>query len=101
MKTLSAHCPNPACAEPLEVDELDAGAEVICPWCETEFHAPRRDEAEDFVHLSQARGQAFGTYEDSKEIARGGMGAIVRCKDRALGRDVAIKVAQSRCRGGR
>jgi serine/threonine protein kinase len=38
-------------------------------------------------------GEAAGlTYEFLEEISRGGMGVILRCRDRALHRDLAIKV---------
>ena len=89
---ISATCPNTACGEALEVDDLDAGAEVVCPWCETAFTAPTSAEADAFETLLRACGQGYTAYADDTQIARGGMGAILQCKDRALGRQVAVKV---------
>lgn len=74
--TFSATCPH--CSEPIEIDDSDAGVELVCPWCEAEFAAPRHDESESFVSILKARGDAFRACEDGGEIARGGMGAIVR-----------------------
>ena len=39
---------------------------------------------------------AAGRYELLDEIAHGGMGVILRAKDRKLGREVAVKVLQDR-----
>ena len=44
------------------------------------------------VKSNLCREDASNRYELYEEIARGGMGAIIRCRDTQLGRDLAIKV---------
>src|SRR6516165_9690780 len=41
----------------------------------------------------------LGPLSEWEEIAHGGMGVVYRCRDRALGRDLAVKVLHERYRG--
>ena len=41
----------------------------------------------------------LGPFSEWEEIAHGGMGVVYRCRDRALGRDLAVKVLHERYRG--
>ncbi len=86
-------CPNALCGRTLQVDDADAdGRETVCPYCGTPLLGPGRYTSDEFVALLQARSQAFASYGREGELARGGMGSILRCADNALGRHLAVKV---------
>ena len=54
--------------------------------------ARSRPAAGEIVERLRARPRIEGRYEDEREIARGGMGAILRVHDRDLHRELAMKV---------
>lgn len=54
--------------------------------------ARSRPAASEIVERLRARPRVAGRYEDEREIARGGMGAILRVHDRDLHRELAMKV---------
>jgi len=115
-------CSNPECGTKLEVGDELAGKKVKCPKCKTVMVVPRPDSGtdasdstgyeatmaleeklveeeqpeEDGVegldsHLSRKRGQE-PPFEVEKEIARGGMGAVILARDKAIQRELAVKV---------
>jgi serine/threonine protein kinase/formylglycine-generating enzyme required for sulfatase activity len=51
-----------------------------------------RDASHHLLAQLAARGEAAGRYEVGDEIARGGMGAILRVRDPDLRRDIAMKI---------
>ena len=116
------HCSNKDCRKTLEVADELAGKKARCPKCKTVMVVPRPDsgtdaddstgyeatmaleeklveeeqpeedgvEALDAV-LDKKRGQ-IEPFEAQEEIARGGMGAVLLAKDKAIQRELAVKV---------
>lgn len=115
-------CPDPDCGARLTAPDDNAGQETRCPQCNAICIVPETateptasvglDDAPLTVNLAQpreAQEQALGSldsidavldatspaalrYEHVEEIAQGGVGAIVLCTDRSIGRPVALKV---------
>ena len=79
-----------ACGKDVVPREKDGVA--FCPECGQPFAVgrakPHRTSIEDLIEGS-------GPYQVRSEIARGGMGVVYRVADKALQRDVAIKVLLS------
>ena len=106
-------CPNPECRTKLEVGDELAGKKVRWPKCKavsvasatneqvspsTRSARPgQASEAEEGgvealdAHLSRKRGQE-SPFEVEKEIAHGGMGAVILARDKAIQRELAVKV---------
>ena len=104
-------CSNPECRKELEVGDELAGKKARCPKCKTVVVVPRAEsvggretgrggeedppaeggvEALD-AHLSRKRGEE-APFETQEEIAHGGMGAVILARDKAIQRELAVKV---------
>jgi len=96
-------CSNPECRKKLQVGDELAGKKVRCPKCKTVCVAPGTDEQMSKAaneqggvpaldsFLSKRRGQVE-PFEAQEEIARGGMGAVILARDKAIQRELAVKV---------
>ena len=105
-------CSNKDCRAELTVGDELAGKKVKCPRCKTVMVVPEaepvisdqrpepsgeRERAEAGgveeldAFLDEKRGRR-APFDVEKEIARGGMGAVILARDKALQREVAVKV---------
>ena len=96
-------CSNPECRTKLEVGDQLAGKKARCPKCKTVNVAPHRGDelpacpspgsgiAGLETVLDQKRGR-IDPFDAERELAHGGMGAVFVARDKALQREVAVKV---------
>jgi len=96
-------CSNAECRTKLEVGDELAGKKVRCPKCKTVCVAPGAGEQGGAAAGEEAGAEAVDAFLDGKrgkfqpfdveeEIAHGGMGAVLLARDKALQREVAVKV---------
>ena len=91
-------CSDPECRTKLEVGDDLAGKKVRCPKCKVVSVAPEPTPDRPQSGLEALDGALHRTrrhelpYDAVKELARGGMGAIILGNDRVLGRPLAVKV---------
>ena len=82
----------PLCGADLAADDVATGDGIACPECGDTFELPPGANLATLNAALSDRGRAFHTFEHDKELARGGMGTVLRCNDVALHRQVAMKV---------
>ncbi|MDP6354250.1 MAG: protein kinase [Planctomycetota bacterium] len=104
-------CPNIDCGKKLSVSDEKAGKKAKCPECRGVLRVPLQsgdiagtmpaqgeektpssvlDELEPILEASGRSG--LMAMDIKKEIARGGMGKVVQCRHKGLGRQIAAKV---------
>ncbi len=91
-------CANPDCETRFQVDQVHAGRPLPCPNCGQVCQiAPNADGEEKLNHLNEALRETRDLslrYTEEEELAQGGMGKVVLCRDKTIGRPVAMKVMQ-------
>ena len=106
-------CSNSECRTKLQVGDELAGKKVRCPKCKTVSVAPEAgpvtSDKRSVASGGRAEGKERGGVEEldafleekrgrrapfdvEKEIARGGMGAVILARDKAIQRELAVKV---------
>jgi len=73
----------PACAQSIDVTEIDIGSTIACPYCQHQF----------------VTWKDFNDYRLEEMVGEGGMGSVYRAKDLNLNRTVAIKVLREELSG--
>jgi len=94
-------CCNPECRAKLEVGDDLAGKRVRCPKCKTVSVAQGNEQggvAALDAFLEDKRVGRTPPYQTEKEIARGGMGAVILARDKAIQRELAVKVMRPQMR---
>lgn len=91
-------CSNPECATTFPVDHAFANRELPCPSCGKPCSTVTDPSGEDELHsLQEALRETRDLsrrYTEEAEIAQGGMGRVLQCRDKTIGRPVAMKVMQ-------
>ena len=93
-------CSNPECRTNLEVGDQLAGKKARCPRCKTVNVAPEAGAKSGDTGSGVAALDAFleekrgrrAPFDVEKEIAHGGMGAVILARDKAIQRELAVKV---------
>jgi phage FluMu protein Com len=115
-------CPTADCNKKLSVDDEKAGKKVRCPKCREIIQAPlqsgdpaqtmaadgggnaaRESDSQREANTSlgrlepilELRGRARESLDLEEDLAQGGMGKVVRCRDKSLERSVAMKIMRA------
>ena len=100
-------CSNAECGIRLEVGDELAGKKVRCPKCKTVSVAQGNEQTskkaneqkgggvESLESILDETSPAARRYVMGRELARGGMGAIILARDKAIQRELAVKVMRA------
>ncbi|MDP6353795.1 MAG: protein kinase, partial [Planctomycetota bacterium] len=84
-------CPNSECSTRLKASDDKAGSKIKCPACGTVGSVPENS-GTAIESLMRDKGAGLSSWKREGELARGGMGEVIRGQDRILSRPLAMKV---------